>query len=143
VIAPLQPSKATEPQSTESTVPETGQEAASITPRFSGLRSVDVRCPFAPGVEIAVSPEGEVHVLAMATPERNISQAVADLTACASWVEVNTAVLRGAIPELAKRVGAVKPREHLVTTEPKLVRGLLDSRLRLHLDAAGAIVDLN
>lgn len=141
VIAQSALSREAEPvQSTEQG--ETDQ-SSTITPRFAGLRIVDARCPFAPGVEIAVSPEGEVHVLTAAGPTRNVAQAVADLTACASWVEVNTAVLRGAIPELARRVGAVKPREHLVTTEPKLVRGLLDSRLRLHLDSAGAIVDLN
>ena len=117
--------------------------AAGLALRFPGLRSVDARCPFAPGVEVAVSAEGEVHVLAAASHAGDVPKAVADLTACASWVEVNTAVLRSAIPELAKRVGASHPREHLIITEPKLVRGLLDSRLRLHLDAAGAMVDLN
>jgi hypothetical protein len=114
-----------------------------LVSRFPGLRSVDARCPFAPGVEVAVSPEGEVHVLAAAAQPGDVSKAVADLTACASWVEVNSAVLRSVMPELAKRAGVSQPREHLITTEPKLVRGLLDSRIRLHLDTPGAIVDLN
>ena len=117
--------------------------APGLVARFPSLRSVDARCPFAPGVEVAVSPEGEIHVLAAALQPGDVSKAVADLTACASWVEVNAAVLRSVIPELSRRVGSSQPREHLITTEPKLVRGLLDSRLRLHLDTAGAIVDLN
>ena len=120
-----------------------GSSPAGLALRFPGLRSVDARCPFAPGVELAVSAEGEMHVLAAASQAGDVSKAVADLTACASWVEVNSAVLKSAIPELARRVGASNPREHLIITEPKLVRGLLDSRLRLHLDAAGALVDLN
>ncbi len=82
-------------------------------------------------------------MLAAAAQPGDVSKAVADLTACASWVEVNSAVLRSVMPELAKRAGVSQPREHLITTEPKLVRGLLDSRIRLHLDTPGAIVDLN
>jgi hypothetical protein len=122
---------------------ETALHNTPLASRLSGLRPVEVRCPFAPLVEIAVGAEGEMHVVANALAAADIPTAVADLTAAAAWVRTNTDVLKASIPELARRVIAVEPREHLVTAEPRTVRALLDSRLRLHLNTAGAIVDLN
>jgi hypothetical protein len=144
----LVPTRHAEPAaaSTNPGTPEAPRATAPLLAvRLPGLRPIDARCPFAPRVEIAVSPEGEMHVVAGATAPAEVPAAVADLTAAAAWVTTHADAMRAAIPELARRAAAAAtpPREHLVTTEPKAVRALLDSRLRLHLDAAGALVDLN
>lgn len=115
-----------------------------LAPKFAGLRPIEVRCPFAPAIELAVSGEGEVHILASASQSVDIPRAVADLTVASAWVQTNAQTLKAAIPELARRVGAVSPREHLVTTEPKAVRGLLDSKMKLHAQTdSGGLLDLN
>jgi hypothetical protein len=138
------------PADPSASTPLIGEKPAELAPhtaplasRLPGLRPVEVRCPFAPLVEIAVGAEGEMHVVANASAAADIPAAVADLTAAAAWVRTNADVLKASIPELARRVAAVEPREHLVTAEPRAVRALIDSRLMLHLNTAGAIVDLN
>jgi hypothetical protein len=83
-----------------------------------------------------------MHALANAPRGSDVAKAVADLTVASAWVQTNAEVLAAAIPELAKRVGA--PREHLVTGEPKAARGLLDSKVKVHAQAAdGTLLELN
>lgn len=118
--------------------------ARDLLGRFPALRSIETRCPFAPGVEFGVAEDGQLHAVASARTGVEVPRAVADLTTASAWVQVNAEVLRAAIPELARRAGVSPPREHLLTAEPKAVRGLLDSKLRLHAEAAdGSLMDLN
>lgn len=112
--------------------------------RFPALRRLDTRCPLAPSVEFGVGEDGQLHAVASARSGGEVPKAVAELTVASAWVQTNAEVLRAAIPELARRVGVAAPREHLLTAEPRAVRGLLDSRLRLHAEAAdGSLMDLN
>ncbi len=113
--------------------------------KVAGLRGLETRCPYAPRVELAVSESGEVHAFSHATDEPGVERALTDLTAASAWVRTNADVLRAAIPELARRVGAVPTTEHLVTSAAKPARRLLDSPIRVHLLANHdlPLIDLN
>ena len=113
--------------------------------KVAGLRGIETRCPYAPRVELAVSDAGEVHAFSHAADEPGVERALTDLTAATAWVRTNADVLRAAIPELARRVGAVPTTEHLVTAAPKPARRLLDSPVRVHLLANPELplIDLN
>lgn len=113
--------------------------------KVAGLRGLETRCPYAPHVELAVSDSGEVHAFSHAADEPGVERALTDLTAASAWVRTNADVLRAAIPELARRVGAVPTTEHLVTSAAKPARRLLDSPIRVHLLANHdlPLIDLN
>lgn len=109
-------------------VSDTRRSLAALIP---GLRGLDVRCPSAAGVELAVGPDGGLHLLAehaevVGEPVRSVES----LLAAAAWSRLNAELLRRVFPDL--RIGGDAVVLHLLTERPASVRGLYDTSVRVH-----------
>ncbi|TVQ61373.1 MAG: hypothetical protein EA378_09165 [Phycisphaerales bacterium] len=121
---------------------------ASAGPAVAGLRLLELACPVAPGVHLAGDARGSLHLIAIeragdadTSPEASSSvpgvdrgTAAQHLAAAEAWARTNAALLRA-----AAQVDASQPTMHLLTDEPKRVRGLLDSPIRVHLAVEVAV----
>jgi len=102
--------------------------------RLSGhvgdLQPIALVCPDAPQVELAVSPQGGLHLLARVqdTP----GDALEQLAIARAWALKNHQLLAAAIPQFVASIASA-PIEHLLTDRPAAIRQLLDSPLRIHL----------
>lgn len=115
--------------------------AAVATPAFDSrglarhlesLESLASRCPYAPEVELAVDPDGRLHLIARAANDPGMT--LGALTTAKSWAEAHASLMTMAHPRL-RTASAVC---HLMTDAPKSVRRLGDSDLKLHLLTAPA-----
>ena len=100
-----------------------------------GLTPLESRCPKAGRVELATDEQGRLHLVARSGADP--TQPVDALIAASAWAREHLALLLRAEPTLAPPSpdpeADSSPVLHLVTTEPKLIRPLLDADVRVHL----------
>ncbi len=97
-----------------------------LAAHVSGLKSLPAPCPYTPGVELALDGSGRVHVLARMDPGGRVLE---QLVAASAWVGTHAEWIRlaaGATP----MGGAVM---HVFTDEPRNLRRLVHSDVRVHL----------
>lgn len=148
----------TPPSSPAPTLPEPGRRPLAHPPKPStkhhslarhlgSLEAIATVCPYAPDVELAIDPEGKLHLIAAAKNDPGAT--LTSLTTVRAWAEAHAALIAMAHP----RMTATSAICHLLTDSPKSVRRLGDSDLRLHLltappgtreeDAGWVCVELN
>lgn len=105
-----------------------------------GLHPLTSRCPYCPGIELASGPDGSLHLIA-ATPQLGglcePNQAIGQLLETAAWAEDHGALLVSAHPTLA--LGKQAAVLHVLTDDPRSVRGILNTGVRVHLIACIAV----
>jgi hypothetical protein len=107
-------------------------ESQSLARHLECLEPLASKCPYAPEVELAVDPEGRLHLIARASNDPGLT--LGALTTAKSWAEAHASLMTMAHPRL-RTASAVC---HLMTDAPKSVRRLGDSDLKLHLLTAPA-----
>lgn len=135
-------------------VPRSPCDLASL---FDGMRPLPTRCPYAPLVQFGVDVKGRLHLFAM--PEADAAmrevrgepasapgssgraalseslapaQTLAQLVAASGWAFDHLDLLRLASPGFTIAGEACETTLHLLTSEPKSVRRLLDSGVLVH-----------
>lgn len=143
------PEAPTEPKPAPERVVRAAESAAptGLARHLTNLESIASRCPYAPDVELAIDPQGRLHLIARAAADPG--QALGALTTASAWAQAHASLIGLAHPKMSLP-GAVC---HLMTAEPKSVRRLGDSDLKLHLltappgtaehDAGWVCVELN
>jgi len=111
---------------------KTTPESHGLARHLETLESLASKCPYAPEVELAVDPEGRLHLIARAANDPGMT--LGALTTAKSWAEAHASLMTMAHPRL-RTASAVC---HLMTDAPKSVRRLGDSDLKLHLLTAPA-----
>lgn len=124
---------------------DNGPVASATTksePMPSGLSAVEIACPYARSVGIAVDGEGVLHAVAWAGDSDSASGSVRDLIVASSWLR-DHAELIAVI--LGRRLSGEPSVRHLVLREPRGALGLAQGDLRVHVSVprAGVVVDLN
>lgn len=111
-----------------------GAMAPGSLAQHLGLAALPVRCPHAPGVELAIDGDGGLHLLAhmagqggMAAPGGH--DPVHALLAASAWAAEHTPLLQFAAPAMKDWC----PTLHVLTGDAKAVRGLLATGIRVHL----------
>lgn len=117
---------------------------APLCSHIPGLTPLNIRCPFAPGAELACGSDGTLHILGHAGSD--MPRVIELLVAAASWADVHAEILRQIRPSL--RAGQTRTVLHVMTERPKEVRPLIDSDIRLHALVRGpsgvmGLADLN
>ncbi|MBL8876030.1 MAG: hypothetical protein JNM86_09580 [Phycisphaerae bacterium] len=133
ILPPIQPR--IEPRPTQAPAPTPSRAAVAKPPTESrglarhleSLESLASKCPYAPEVELAVDPEGRLHLIARAASDPGMT--LGALTTAKSWAEAHASLMAMAHPHLRTSAAVC----HLMTDAPKSVRRLGDSDLRLHL----------
>lgn len=118
------------------------RDDAGRKPLPAGLTAVDVACPYARGVGMAVDDKGVLHAVAWAGDSESASGAVRDLVVASSWLRDHVeliAVIMG------RRLAGEPSVRHLVLREARGALGLAQGDLRVHVSVphADAVVDLN
>lgn len=98
----------------------------SLAACVRGLTPLEVRCPYAGEVELAVDGEGRYHVLGWRGPDASI---VEQVLIAARWAREHAAVLAAVNPG-PSRADAVA---HLLTDEAARLRWLEGAGIELHL----------
>lgn len=104
---------------------------------FDGIRGLPTRCPYAPGVQLGVDGRGRLHLLAMTEDDPRAgdvgpARSIAQLVAASGWVCDHLELLRLASPGYTIADDEPGATLHLLTSEPKSVRRLLDSGVLVH-----------
>lgn len=119
---------------------------------FDGMRPLPTRCPYAPGVQFGLDPKGRLHLFAMPEADATIrevkpatsaensylseslapAQTLAQLVAASGWAFDHLDLLRLASPGYTIASEASDTTLHLLTSEPKNVRRLLDTGVLVH-----------
>ncbi|GMV27735.1 MAG: hypothetical protein AMXMBFR58_37660 [Phycisphaerae bacterium] len=94
---------------------------------IEGLRPLDLACPYAPGIELALGPAGDLHLVAT-------TAALPGLTRAAAWARAHAALLRAAVPTA---VSALPPTCHVIDEDATALRPLIESDIRVHLLVRG------
>lgn len=144
-----------EPKAAPSRVTSTPKDLPTL---FDGMRSLPTRCPYAPSVQFGLDPKGRLHLFAMPEAEATIrelkpeaptadathtsmcdglaglapAQTLAQLVAASGWAFDHMDLLRLAAPAFTISSDASDTTLHLLTSEPKSVRRLLDSGVLVH-----------
>lgn len=107
-----------------------------------GLEPVDVACPYARRVGLAVDGAGVLHAVAWARDTDSASAAVRDLVVASSWLRDHAELVAVIIGRPLSGLPSVR---HLVLGEARGALGLAQGDLRLHVSVpcAGVLVDLN
>lgn len=106
---------------------QTSASPASLCSHLPSLHRLDMACPHALEVELAADEKGVIHLLSRHSD-------VAPLLTVASWVRSHHALIKAAAgAALAASEGAEPSVLHLFTDDPRRVRALGDSPVRLHL----------
>ncbi len=116
-------------------MPNPSERSVPMSALIPGLTLLETRCPKAGRVELASDENGRLHLIASSGADP--TQPIDTLVATSAWAREHLALLLRAEPELAPPSADPEsesdPVLHLVTTEPKLVRPLLDADVRVHL----------
>lgn len=116
-------------------------DAGSLAGLISGLRPISIRCPYAPGVELALGSSGVLHLVSP------MQQGAGALLTAAAWAQSHASLLEAARPEELNMAHPEGPVLHVVTSDAKLARPMLDTGVRVHLvlkvGDAVAVHDLN
>lgn len=94
------------------------------------LRSTPMRCPDAPGVEIAIDDTGTLHALRQAVPDSPDS-AISELLAVESWLSRQASLVNLALQR--ETATPITVQQHLFVPDARVARPLLDSPVRIHL----------
>lgn len=107
-----------------------------------GLESVEVACPYAHGVKLAVDGAGVLHAVAWAADSERASAAVRDLVVASSWLRDHAELVAVV---MGRRLSGMPSVRHLVLDDARGALGLAQGELRLHVQAPNALVliDLN
>lgn len=111
----------------------------SLSGHVTGLSAVSITCPYAEGVEFAVDDGGRLHVLGRLDTQRADEAALRDLMVASEWAQVHSQLLKLAAQSLGDRDNRVRldtdemPIMHLFSSEPRKVRRLLETDVRVHL----------
>jgi len=132
------------PQQTRPT-PATPAPNADACRAIGDLRKIRPHCPYHPEIELAAGADGTLHLVARADDEARMGEAVTKLVATRAWAGLHHHLLAIAEPALAT-AGDRPPTVHLVTTNARAARRLLDTDVRVHAlapDGRGAAIALN
>ncbi len=132
--------------SPERAAPEAGRPLAR---HIAGLSPLTVTCPYWPQIELAVGPEGGLHLLLACAGDDGAAEraGVGQLASAASWARAHAGILRLAHAALANgHAGSGldagrEPVLHLLTPHPARARHLLDSGVRVHFLAEVRVGD--
>ncbi len=98
-----------------------------------GLHPIEARCPKAPGVELALDDDGQLHLVVC---DADTSDAMNRLLAAQTWARNNLGLLIRAEPELsqpsADRDVDTDAVMHLISIEPRAVREIYDTPVRIY-----------
>lgn len=94
---------------------------------IEGLSPISLACPVAPGVALARDAAGSLHLVASARAPGETGRAWCELDAALAWATLNAPLLSAAA---ALRVAT--PTRHLLASEPREARRLLDSGVRVY-----------
>ncbi len=100
----------------------------TLSPHVPGLKALPARCPFAPGVELAIDGTGRVHALARL--DGADGRVMERLLAASAWAGLHAEWIRLATGGSGAGGNATA---HVFTEDPRSVRSLLDSDVRVHL----------
>jgi hypothetical protein len=118
---------ATDEPGTRRETEEPARRCATLA-AHTGLVTLEARCPYAPGVELAVDDDGALHLLAeMGRPG---CEALKQLLTASAWAVAHAMLLRAAAPGLT---ASRRPVLHLFTCDAREVQHLWDCDVRLHL----------
>lgn len=119
--------------------PKIGPQASPLP---EGLEPVDVACPYARGVGMAVDDAGVLHAVAWAADSDSASTAVRDLVVASSWLRDHSELVAVV---MGRPLSALPSVRHLVLREGRGALGLAMGDLRVHVTAPGAsgLVALN
>ena len=114
-----------------------GPVVGALAARVTGLSPLAIRCPDEAGVELATDSQGRLHVLA----EGDDGRAVVALACVQAWVSKHAALISAVIQarsgggsaSAAVQFNDSSPLQHLFTRDPRKVRPLLDTAVRLHV----------
>jgi hypothetical protein len=95
-----------------------------------GLQPLAFACPYAAGVEIAVGPEGGLHLLTLDCAPAEQTP-LARLTTAGAWARDHLPLLRSAAASCP--LSDAPAVLHLFTTNAASIRRLGDSGIRLHV----------
>lgn len=111
-------------------------------PMPSGLTPVDVACPYARAVGIAVDGQGVLHAVAWAKDSDSASGSVRDLVVASSWLRDHTELVAVI---LGRRLSGEPSVRHLVLGQARGSLGLAQGDLRVHVSVPSTdlVVDLN
>lgn len=122
--------KAAAPGPTTSVQPAVhSHDASAVLP--DGLSALDCTCPPVPTVRLANAADGSLHLVAPIGTD-----GVRDLLAAASWAAEHAKLLSLAFPGLVMSDVQSGPTLHLLTTDARAARPLLDTAVRVHLVVA-------
>jgi hypothetical protein len=100
----------------------------ALARHLAGLRPLEVTCPYAPGVELALDDKGILHLLAP------MQTGTAPLLAAAAWARLHHGLLRMALTGTPPGLSPdAQPVLHLFTDDAPGARALADADVRLHL----------
>ncbi len=118
------------------------QSSVEAKPLPEGLDSIEVSCPYARGVGMAVDDEGVLHAVAWASDSDTASMAVRDLVVASSWLRDHAELVAVVMGRPLSGLPSVR---HLVLREARGALGLAQGDLRVHVAVPGArvLVDLN
>lgn len=109
---------------------------------IAGLEAIPVRCPVAPGVKLASDAQGRLHLVSIdvANSTEPVAPHIERLLAAGAWAAENHELLRVAFPRLSGPdrglASPPSPVLHLAVDQPKRVRHLLDTPVKLHVLAS-------
>lgn len=99
---------------------------------LAGLRTIDVRCPYASGVELAVDGDGALHLIAWRGSD-DAGSAISELMIASKWAWEHMSLLAKVAP-LDERIRPAV--QHVVTARSEGLRALLTTSLHVHLAIA-------
>lgn len=107
-----------------------------------GLESIEVSCPYAHEVKLAVDGSGVLHAVAWAADSERASAAVRDLVVVSSWLRDHAELVAVV---MGQRLSGLPSVRHLVLRDARGALGLAQGELRLHVEAPNVpiLLDLN
>ena len=122
----VEPPRIDRPREGASSGAQTSEDARALALSILELKPVGATCPDDEGVVIARDETGALHVVCEDEERRGIER----LTAVSSWASKHSKLLSALDVEVVADRGVVR---HLLTEEPRAVRHLLDTDVRVHV----------
>jgi hypothetical protein len=107
-------------------VPRVAPLSSDVLP--DGLTALAVTCPFAPRVRLAIDTGRGLHLIA-----GDGDDSARELLVAASWAGEHADLLAAACPGLRAANVLAGPTLHVMTSDARAVRSLLDTAVRVHL----------
>lgn len=130
------PAPATRPAASPATTDTSPAHPLELVHHIPGLHKLPVSCPYVPEAEIAADDSGTLHLLAQAKGDVSPGDVIARLVSTTGWLADHLPLIRLALPQTKLAQSSDDVSLHLFTDQPKAVRRLLDSGVRVHLLAS-------